>query len=757
MTGNGRKGCDLQGALRQVFAGSIGPLDLLPYNSLVEKMVHLVLEGVPAVPAGAGADLERLRASIENRAADSVRVVVLGGGTGLSNVIGGDSRRDDWPAAPFQGLKKIFPATVSVVCVTDDGGSTGELLKDLPLIGIGDLRHVLLSSVQERRLAHRYGLGWEESFRVVDTLHRLFNYRFMAPPESVEAIAAAIAGFDRLPEGLREGLYRLLVVLFTEKELRGLWRRNHCLGNLLLAAAIHLSCPWGCLGPGREIPPEAVTGGIRLLCSLLGTADNAVLPCTTTPARLKILYANGVLASGEYKSSLARRNCPVDRVFVEYAAEPRVPDGVIAAIREADLVVMAPGSLYTSLIPVLQLAEIAEAIRANRQAVKVLVANLWVQKGETDLVGDDPQRRFHVSDLVKSYQRNIPGGVAGLFDKIMAVSLRNIPGSVLQNYAIEGKVPIYLDREELIGMGFVPVEARIFSENQLAGRGALQHDPASLARALHTIWALREYFPADIRGRLPEEAPFQPPAAGVALLPCERHAVFREHTARICGDAGIANRLLDICWFHQDILAEHLDRVDAIRIVAEESWSRCQKWDNIFSFYEPESRAIVIRSDVAIDSNRFEIGFLIALGQSLLGDYAARKELQPVTVGDHERGKIYLLELRPEGERNCFFTAAELRRYLHLARMNDADGEPLLFTRLINAGEGFTPPGLLFGMMYAWYLDNRFTAYMEYKMAIARNRVSDLIPEQQRTACRRREMIDFFRTVVFRQNILPGA
>ncbi|NIR94851.1 MAG: YvcK family protein, partial [Gammaproteobacteria bacterium] len=62
----------------------------------------------------------------------NTRVVVLGGGTGLSNIIGGDSRKETWPEEPFNGLKEIFPHTKAIVCVTDDGGSTGELLKDLP-------------------------------------------------------------------------------------------------------------------------------------------------------------------------------------------------------------------------------------------------------------------------------------------------------------------------------------------------------------------------------------------------------------------------------------------------------------------------------------------------------------------------------------------------------------------------------------------------------------------------------------------------
>ena len=52
------------------------------------------------------------------------------------------------------------------------------------------------------------------------------------------------------------------------------------------------------------------------------------------------------------------------------------------------------------------------------------------------------------------------------------------------------------------------------------------------------------------------------------------------------------------------------------------------------------------------------------------------------------------------------------------------------YTRLVNNGEGFTPPGLLMGLMYAWYIDNRFASHIEYKMSVMKINQTDLIPEQ---------------------------
>ncbi|MDH3349641.1 MAG: YvcK family protein, partial [Desulfobulbaceae bacterium] len=90
-------------------------------------------------------------------------------------------------------------------------------------------------------------------------------------------------------------------------------------------------------------------------------------------------------------------------------------------------------------------------------------------------------------------------------------------------------------------------------------------------------------------------------------------------------------------------------------------------------------------------------------------------------------------------------------KYLWLSRMRQSSENIYLYTRLINDREGFTPPGLLFGLFYAWYLDNRFATHIEYKMSIMRNELSNLIPEQVRMASRREGLIRFFREIVFRQ------
>lgn len=727
-----------------------GLLDLLPGGDLAEKLIGLALSGPPPAPSSMATELACLATALNATETKDVRVVVFGGGTGLSNLIGGDSRNPRWPADPFQGLKEVFPETMAVVCVTDDGGSSGELLKDLPLIALGDIRHVLLSSLRQKNLQERYGVVDMDALLLCREIHSLFNYRFENRPRSPHVLMSE-AGVNQniMPKAMVQGLSSLLEAIFSEPRLSAQLDHPHCLGNLLLAASI--------LNEKDELT------GISRLAELIGAGPEAVFPCTTTPARLKVLYSNGVLVSGEFKSSQARRGYPVDRVFVEFAAPPKAPPQVLAAISQADIILFAPGSLFTSIVPIMQVPGIAQAIRDNRRALKMLVANLWAQAGETDMAhgaarGDangDHRQRFHVSDLFAAYHRNIPGGVADLFEQILVLGLRDIPGSILQRYALENKVPIYLDRDKVQAMGFSPIESRLYAQSDIEQRGVIQHDPASLAAAVRVMWAIRDSVVRASGCRLVG------PGAEVEVLldplgqtANERFAVIRE----LLRNLAIADELLPsldrIFWQHGDIPITHLNEVAGVILLDREEWARAQEWDTILSFYDPVDRLIKIRQDVFSDPDQFEVGVLIALGQSLLGNYAAEKSRLPVERDGEALGYEFRLLLRPDGERRCFFNPAELGRFLGLVRMRQAAGNSCLYTRLVNGDEGFTPPGLLFGLTYAWYLDNRHVSHIEYKMSISRMTSCGLIPEQKRIAGRRREMIDFFRTVVFRYKVL---
>ncbi len=743
--------------LKRLHRRKLTPLDFLPREELPEKLIELALHGTPpGLENTVAADLDELASMLARHTSDRVRIVVIGGGTGLSNILGGDSRAPGWEEAPFRGIKETFAQTSAIVCVTDDGGSTGELLKDFPLIGLGDLRHVLVSAIQEKNLKTRYSLGETEIKLVAATLHAIFNLRFSTPPGSREELLDQSGiSLDSLPPALSTYITILLDTLFTDQEFSSSLQRHHCLGNLILASAIKHAETGGVTK--EECP---IIQGINELGRMIGACP--VLPVTSTPARLQVLYSNGVLVTGEYKSGNAQRGFPVDRVFVKFAAAPLVPKQVLNTLQQADIIVFAPGSLYTSTIPILQVPDVADAIRRNKKALKMLVANLWVQKGETDLVRDDPKRRFHVSDLIKAYHRNIPGGVRDLFHCILTLGFRDIPGSILQNYAMEGKVPIYLDRQRVRDLGFAVVEAGIFSQTALHERRIIQHDPEGLALAVKTLWAIRNQIPTSIENwtesRLPANTP---PGAWVSdfeeCSSSERFSAFahRIRSWQVRGDTPLPETqlletMLEILWRHWDIRISHLDNVRGVHLIDAAAWSRCQQWDNVLSFFDPIDGMIKIRRDIITDSGRFEVVFLVALGQSLLGDYAEEKKMEEINGQGAFLGKVYHLHVRPAGTYASFLNQNELDWYLGLVRMVRSRTRENHYTRLINGNEGFTPPGLLFGLTYAWYLDNRFAAHIEYKMGVLRTPISTLIPEQVKMSSRRQDLIDFFRQVVFR-------
>jgi len=495
---------------------------------------------------------------------------------------------------------------------------------------------------------------------------------------------------------------------------------------------------------------------------LLGAGEDAVLPCTATPAQLRFLYGDGVQVTGERKSSEARRGFPVDRVFVDFCGHPFVPESLLEQIESADILIMAPGSLYSSIIPVMQVPGIAAAVRSNRQALKLLIANLWVQDGETDRSDLDPERKFHVSDMIRAYDRNLPGGVRGLFDQVLCLSLQDIPGSVIQNYAVEGKSPIYLDREVLKQQGFVAIECGFYSKAALHERQVIQHDPQIVAHTVKTL-----YLAEQLTSQRPFAGDTQAVASGgessianryTACLPAVKYQQVRRRLAELpfssrpAGTDGIdeeriRENLVEMIWYHQDIPLAHFSTIRGITCVHRDFWRRDQRWDNVFSFYDPEDGQVNIRRDRLGDEKQLEVAFLIAVGQALLGNYALEKRMEPLRCGSVALGNIYHLLLRPIDQRNCYFSDDELREFLALSRMKEVT--PCHFTRVVNGEEGFTPPGLLMGLMYAWYLDNRLASHIEYKMSILKMHQTDLIPEQIRTRDRRERLTTFFRQSVF--------
>lgn len=764
--------------LDELGAPRYSALDLLAEGSVEESLVALVLgERAQSASPALRAQFGRFREQVERTDTSGVKVLVFGGGTGLATIVGGDSRREDWPERPFTGLKQTFADLHSVVCVTDDGGSTGELRKTLPLVGLGDLRHVLLAAIRRDALIRSYGLGESGAAGLALALHGLFNHRFDKRPESAETLLAAAGTRPQaLPGPMRERFHGWLSSLFTDPRLRPTLDFPQCTGNLLLAAAIFAR-----LNPEDGERPEAIhaatVGGLSDLARVLGLEDDAVLPAALAPAELALLYSNGVLVTSEDKSASVRRGYPVDRVLTAFCEPPDPHPELPDLIARADVILFAPGSLYTSIIPILQTPGIAKAIRANRRALKLLVANIWVQSGETDASRDAPERKFYVSDLIRAWRRNIPGGLAELFSHVIALNMADIPSSVLQSYALEGKEPIFIDRERVHSLGFGLIEAAVFSRDLLARQGRLQHDPEALAKTIKTLWLLRCLGLMRDMEPAPESLPEPSASEGLSaqpatfrLLPCRRYAALCERLealdwGRIDTAAAaeaetptplsarerrvLMEKIKKVLWRHPDIAPKHLTAPQSFLLVDADLWKQTQEWDNITSSYQPEARRILVRADLPDRPERFETALLVALGQSILGNYVAEKGMEPLLYRGNPVGLLYRLRLRPEPELDSLLSHADLGRYLELTRMRPCSSDPAVYTRAVNRGEGFTPPGLFFGLFYAWYLDNALAPNIEYKMAIMRHGKSVMIPEQMSMSRRRGETIDFFREKVF--------
>ncbi len=723
----------------------------------VEHLVEFLLTGQGA--DGRSGDLEKRAEEVLRFDPRQVRVVVLGGGTGLSTIVGGNSQTADWPGQPHVGLKQLFAHLTAIVCTTDDGGSTGRLLQALPVIGVGDIRKLLISYILPRNLQRAYALSAEEAHELVRLLHRLLNHRFDERSRNRRQAAAPLLLLPRAmrpacPRRLADALAALGAYASAPPPGLDIPPAGHAMGNLLLAAAIFRAA-----GGRTDRPPGLgeIQRGIDHIASLIGAPPGSILPATATPGQLEFRYANGVAVYGQSKSAYARRDTPVDRVTALFTRRPVVGAGVTRAIREADLIVFAPGSLYTSILPILQLEPITAAIRANRRALKILAANSWVQEGETDISLKNQGRGFLVSELIEAYGRNVPRGIGGLFDVVLSANLEHIPGNILRNYALEGKSPIHLDRAAVEALGVHPVEATLFSQDRPVTTRAIHHDPGRFALAIRTLlyadtrlrgepgWSLRN-------GDAPRQRdkgrtgppPGSPPPGSRAPLLCRHLDSIRDALdGKVFRPAWLRDLLLEVAWDNRDIRDRHLEFFRGVRFLPAGEWGRSTDWDNVLGYFSPEDRFLNLHEDLRSRPSRLREDLLVALGESLLGSYIGQRRWIR-----QNGARRYEIVLRPARERASYLSDDGLRTYLRLARMVPDPSDPRVFGITINEDGGFLPPGLLFGLLFCWYLTGRGLT-MEYEMTLLRWPMKSLIPLHAGDRRRKEALVRFFRTEIF--------
>jgi uncharacterized cofD-like protein len=322
-----------------------------------------------------------------------MRVVAIGGGTGLSVVLRGLKHHVAEPARPAQFLPEITHLT-AIVTVTDEGGSSGRLRRDFRILPPGDIRNCLVALAEDEQL-----------------LTKIFNYRFASG--------------------------------------RGL--RGHSLGNLFLAALTHLT--------------NDFSKAVRLSSEVLAIRGE-IFPATLSDVRLKAVRTDGAVIHGE--RSITKTRVPIRRLHIVPSRCRPLPE-TLAAIRNADLITLGPGSLYTSLVPNLLVRGIPEEIARSR-AVKVLVCNLMTQPGES--------RGYSAADHVRALHQH-----AGrkLFDHIV-LNTRPLSRTLLKRYAAEHAEPVALDLDAVRALDVKPLCVDLLLEDRVA-----RHDSRRLAQLLLSL------------------------------------------------------------------------------------------------------------------------------------------------------------------------------------------------------------------------------------------------------------------------------
>lgn len=276
---------------------------------------------------------------------------------------------------------------------------------------------------------------------------RLRRSRGVLPPGDVRNCLVALSEDEDLMAGLFQHRYG------GDKELGG-----HNLGNLILAALAEQT--------GSFL--KAVEVSSRVL-----RTSGRILPVTLEDVTLEARCADGSHVSGE--SAIDGCGKRVDRIrMLPESARPT--PGVVEAIHGADLVVLGPGSLYTSVVSNLVLEPVARALRET-SAVRVLVGNLVTDR--TDPRGCDLQA--HIA--------TIESHAGGRVLDVLLMHEGKIEAQVLSRYRIEGASPLELHEEHVSGV-------RVIRRNLLAAGRKLRHGPSATAGALVDAWRALHTSPA---------------------------------------------------------------------------------------------------------------------------------------------------------------------------------------------------------------------------------------------------------------------
>lgn len=267
----------------------------------------------------------------------------------------------------------------------------------------------------------------------------------MPPPGDIRNCMQALANVEPVME-------QLLAYRFTEGSLTG-----QSFGNLLLAALNGISDSFD-RAVARMSEVLAITG--------------RVLPVTNSDVQLEAVFENGSRVIGESKIFQFKKeqNCRIEHVRLLPEHPPALPEA-LRAIEQADLILLGPGSLYTSVIPNLLVDGIVDAVCAS-PALKLYICNIMTQDGETEGM----TAAEHVAAVLRH-------GAPGLVDICLANSAVVRPGLV-ERYRMEDAAPITVDRAAVEALGVELIERPLSSETSDFAR----HSVTRLAQAILEIY-----------------------------------------------------------------------------------------------------------------------------------------------------------------------------------------------------------------------------------------------------------------------------
>lgn len=309
------------------------------------------------------------------------KIVVIGGGTGLSTML--------------RGLKYYTSNITAIVTVGDDGGGSGDLREDLGMLPPGDIRNCILALADTEPI-----------------MEDLLQYRF------------------------KDG--RL---------------KNQSFGNLFLAAMDGIS--------------DNFEEAVQKMSSVLAVTGK-VIPVTLDNMQLvaKLKNGNTVIGESQIPEEAIKQNSRIEELKI-IPEDAKALKEALTALKEADAIVMGPGSLYTSITSNLLVKDIARAVRRSN-ALKIYISNIMTQPGETT--------GFKVSDHLKVLLKY---GGKDIVDYVI-VNTGEITDELKEKYRKDGAGIVELDEEVINSLGI-----KIVGENLVKIKNdTVKHDPDKLAEVL---------------------------------------------------------------------------------------------------------------------------------------------------------------------------------------------------------------------------------------------------------------------------------